>query len=277
MSASSSADWQHTLTSAFEVSGIGIHLGCVATVSVEPSGPNTGIRFVCQGTTVPACATNVFSTNRCTTLGMEGRRIGTVEHLLSALSGMGIDNAVITIDGPEVPILDGSALPWVEQIERAGTIDLNERAATCKLLTPITVCRGDSCIAAVPSEEYRVTCVAAWDHPLLGARCGSFKIEPKSYACEIAPARTFGFAHEIEALRVAGLGLGGALDNALVVGENGFSVPLRFDDEFMRHKALDLVGDLALVGRRLRAHVFAVRPGHAINTEFAKLLAQQPE
>lgn len=273
-----------TLQTSFEVHGAGIHGGVPATVRLSPAPPGSGVRFVCLPHTalpdlrepveIPALANRVVDTRRCTSLGAENARLDTVEHLLSALYGLGIDNARIEVCGPEIPILDGSALPWVERILAAGLVTQGRARVPLSLSRTVALSVGDSWLVAAPADRFSITCVAHWEHPLLGTLSATFAADPRLYAQEIAPARTFGFAAEIEALRKAGLAKGGTLENALVIYDDHFSDSLRVPDECLRHKMLDLWGDLSLVGGVLNARITAIKPGHRINTAFAALLAE---
>jgi UDP-3-O-[3-hydroxymyristoyl] N-acetylglucosamine deacetylase len=261
------------------VSGVGLHSGAAARVTLVPAdAAGAGVVFVPGGGAqeIPARASNVVETARCTVLGGAAGRIATVEHLLSALAGMGVDDCRVVVEGPELPIGDGSALLWTEALGQAGVVEL---PGVPGVLPPLVLDGplvlggpGGSFVAAFPSDTPRWTAAIAFDHPLVGVQVARFGGAGADYAAEVAPARTFGFAHEIEALRAAGLARGGSLDNALVVFEDRFSAPLRFDDEFARHKLLDLMGDLALAGVPLVADVFAVKPSHRLNTEFARLV-----
>ncbi len=264
---------QKTLRAPFCASGIGLHTGERAHVKVVPAPPDTGIQFHVGGRLIPARTEFVVSTRRCTCLGLDNARVDTVEHLLSALWGLGIDNAVVEMDGPELPALDGSALPWAESVLRAGLMDSAKPRQLLEVQETLGMRDGESWYVAVPGEELTLTCVTHFDHPLLGTEALTFHPEPQRYLEEIAPARTFGFISEVEALISAGLARGGSLDNALIIHEDRFSGELRLPQECLRHKMVDLVGDLALAGRRLRASITAVRPSHRGNAAFAALLA----
>jgi UDP-3-O-[3-hydroxymyristoyl] N-acetylglucosamine deacetylase len=266
---------QATLRSPFTVRGAGMHMGRQAEVTVSPSPANTGIMFVCGARRIPARASFVVSTRRCTCLSDGQAEVHTIEHVTSALAGLGVDNAEISVTGPEIPILDGSGLPWVEQIRAAGVEPQMENARPLVLRETIALRDGDSWLVAVPAERFSLTCVTHFDHPLLGTSAATFGDEPDDYARDIAPSRTFGFIHEVEALRAAGLAQGGSLDNALVIYEDRFSSPLRVPEEWLRHKALDLYGDLSLAGGPIQAAITAIMPGHRINAAFAALLAEK--
>lgn len=265
--------WQVTIRGPVRMCGIGIHTGRESTVTVQPADQGAGLSLISAGVRIPVRPESVVDTRRCTALGCDGARVETVEHLLSALHGLGVDNAEIVVDGPEVPILDGSAKPWVDAITDVGLAQQDALAPIGMLNEPVALRDGDSWIVATPADRFRVTCVSSFDHPLLGTAVGSFNGAPAIYAREIASARTFGFAAEVEALLASGRALGGSLDNALIVYDNHFSSELRLPDEWMRHKALDLWGDLAVLGVRLHADVTVVLPGHRANAAFARCLA----
>lgn len=268
---------QTTLADAFEVHGVGLHTGRECHVAVRPAPASIGLRFVRDGRVVPAVASSVADTRRCTCLTADGTTITTVEHLLSALAGCGVDNADVELDGPELPALDGSSATWAAAIRRAGVNSLDAPAAVVRPRAPMAVHLGASWLVALPADEYRVTVATDFRHPMLGAQVESTAISAATYVTEIAPARTFGFIEEVEALLRSGLALGGSLDNALIVYPDRFSDELRVPNECARHKMLDLIGDLALAGCRLQAHIIAVRPGHSANVALAAALADQPK
>jgi UDP-3-O-[3-hydroxymyristoyl] N-acetylglucosamine deacetylase len=266
---------QTTLRAPVCVSGVGMHSGAESRVTIHPAPAGAGVQFFSGAVRIPARAAFVVSTARCTSLGRGEARIDTVEHLLSALYGLGVDNAEIVVEGPEIPILDGSALPWVGALLGAGIKEMLAEGRAPGLSAPVVLRDGDSWLVAAPAGSFSVTCVTQFDHPLLGTQAATFSADPARYAAEIAPARTFGFAAEVEALRKAGLARGGSLDNALIVYGDHFSDALRVPDECLRHKALDLLGDLSLAGGRIHAAVTAIKPGHRINTAFAAMLSEQ--
>jgi len=201
--------------------------------------------------------------------------VETVEHLLSALRSLGVDNAVIELNQPEVPIMDGSASPWVYLIQSTGTKEQNAPRQVLEVLSAVEVQDGDKRITVFPHDRFKVTYSIAFDHPLLRHQEKSLDITEQVYVDEIAPARTFGFLKDVELMRQRGLALGGSLDNAIVIGETGVLNQLRFEDEFVRHKMLDVIGDLALVGHAIRGHVVVQRGGHALHTKFATELLRQ--
>lgn len=251
-----------------------MHTGSACSAELLPASPGEGICFMRNGTRIPAIAENVVNTRRCTCIGVGDTRIDTVEHLLSALYGMGVDNALVTVDGPELPILDGSALPWAQAVLQSGIVDTGVHKETIILREPLVISLGDAWLVASPSNTFSITCISQFDHPLLGLQAYTYVADSARYVTDVAPARTFGFAAEVEALLKAGLALGGSLDNALIVYDDHFSSELRVDNECLRHKALDLIGDLALVGDRFCAAITAIKSGHAANTALAAKIRQ---
>ena len=265
-----------TLNHAISVAGVGIHTGVDARVTLHPAPNGQGIIFERDGKAVPALAANVVDTARCTVLGTNGTTVSTVEHLLSACAALGVTDACVAIDGPELPIGDGSANLWVNALNEAG---LTERAAATpwKLQKPLLLTgKGGSFIAAYPSDTLTLTVSIHFDHPLVGTQVARYESDAHRYASEIAPARTFGFIEEVEALIAAGLAKGGSFDNAIIIYPDHTSSPLRFADELARHKLLDVLGDLWLSGAELpQADIIAVKPSHRLNTEFAGSLAEE--
>lgn len=221
---------------------------------------------------VPATVGNVVDVDRGTTLGVDGTRVHTVEHLLSALAGARVDNAVIELDSPEPPAGDGSARMYSDMLTPEHIEEQDAPARFIELGSTVSLVEGDSSYVVSPAANFEVSATIRFDHPLIGRQFTSFEIDPESYAREIAPARTFGFLGEVEALHSRGLARGGSLENAIVLTQTGLheGVELRFPDEFARHKLLDLIGDIALLGSRLRGHVIAQRPSHRGNVALAK-------
>jgi UDP-3-O-[3-hydroxymyristoyl] N-acetylglucosamine deacetylase len=264
---------QRTLSSHFSIQGTGIHSGAAARVSVRPAAPDSGRVFRCGGVTIPAGVEYVVDTTRSTTLGSDGTRIGTVEHLLSALAGCGIDNCEIEVDGPEIPILDGSARPFVEAILSSGVEAQHVPARFARVREPLPVAVGASELRAEPSDRLSIRVTTEFDDWPEGAATVSTDGHdgiPGGYADRIAPARTFAFRNEVEMLIAAGLARGGSLDNALIVTPpDSFSTPLRVPAEWCAHKMLDVIGDLALLNARPLMTITAHRPGHRVNTAFA--------
>jgi UDP-3-O-[3-hydroxymyristoyl] N-acetylglucosamine deacetylase len=272
---------QRTLRRAISCTGIGLHSGNKVTLSLKPAPADFGIRFRridLGGAEIPATVQHLAGINYATGLSRDAGSVETVEHLLAALAALGIDNAVVELTHPEVPIMDGSAAPWVYLVNEAGVKRLAAPRRYLKVLRPISLTRGDKRIAVYPSEHFKVTYSIAFDHPLLRHQSRTMRISAESFVEEIAPARTFGFLKEVEMLRQQGLALGGSLENAIVIGDTGvLNNALRFEDEFVRHKILDVIGDLALIGRPLIGHVVAHRGGHALHTAFAAQVLQDTD
>lgn len=255
--------------------GVGIHTGADASVRLNPAPGGTGILFRVAGREIPAQAARVVDTSRCTVLGAAGATVSTVEHLLSAFAGWGVTDAVIEVEGPELPIGDGSAALWSEAIREVGTA-AGDAAIPLTITEPLILTgKGGSFIAAYPAFAPTLTVAISFDHPLVGTQVARFTPGSGDYAAEIAPARTFGFIEEVEALLAAGLAKGGSFDNAVVVYPDRYSVPLRYEDELARHKLLDLMGDLLLSGGvgLPNADIIAVKPSHRLNASFAARLA----
>lgn len=265
---------QRTLAKLVHVEGVGVHTGRHAQVTVKPADAGSGIVFRVDGKPIPALADYVIATDRCTTLGLDGVHVMTVEHLMSALAGVGVDNAEIVVRGEEIPVLDGSAAPWVERFQQAGIRELEAERQRVRLTRPVSVMAGDRGVWAMPHPERLVIAAVRYEHPLVGTQVGWFDLDKIDYTKEIAPARTFGFWEEVEALLSRGKALGGSLDNALVIFPDRYSAPLRFPDEVLRHKVQDLIGDIALVGAPVEALFVAIKPSHALNTAFALALRQ---
>jgi len=260
--------------------GVGLHSGADAAVRFWPAPAGAGLilRHILTGQEIPARAANVCDTSRCTRLGRDGWEIQTVEHALSALTGLGVDDALIETEGGELPAADGSAAPFAALIMGVGLLAQPGPPVTpLALSVPLALEEGASSVVALPSDRFRVTVVLDYPrHLYLGTLAATFDAAGGDYAVEVAPARTFGFLSEIEWLRAHGLGLGATRDNAVVLGEDRYETPLRFPNELARHKLLDLIGDLALIGRPVSAHVIAVRPGHALNVRLALALSSLP-
>lgn len=248
-----------------------MHSNAPARVTVHAAPAYTGYLFRrtdLNGFEIPASPDNVAHVSYATTLMKSGVMIATVEHLLSALRGCGVDNVYIDVDALEVPILDGSSRAWVEKINRAGIVEQAELRAYLRVLKRVEVADKDRRMSIEQAEEFRITCEIDFDHPLIGRQCFEAAFCNGDYASMIAPARTFGFVEEIEALRKSGLTRGGSLDNAIALTRDGMlnREPLRFENEFVRHKILDIIGDLALCGMPILGHVRASRSGHGLHT-----------
>lgn len=275
-------DKQQTLGASFELSGIGLHSGVVTHVRVLPAEAGEGRYFVRvdlpDSPQIPARVKAVVSTTLSTELGEGSARVRTVEHLLCALAGSGVDNARIEIDGPEVPLLDGSALEWVKAISQVGVVPNFDSSPDSSFILqePVWVYDGDAFVAALPAPLTRFSYGIDFDLAAIGNQWHSWCPAQESFAQAIAPARTFGLAHQIEQLQTAGLIKGGSLDNALVCGSQGWiNPPLRFSNEPARHKLLDLVGDLSLLGDFPVAHILAYKASHNLHIQLAQQLAQK--
>lgn len=269
---------QRTLRQVQSCTGIGLHSGHKVSISLKPAPADHGIRFFRAdlGVEIPAHVSCLGGSQQLQTgLRKDQASVETVEHLLSALRSLGIDNALIELNQAEVPIMDGSAAPWVYLIQSAGTREQASSRKTIEILSPVEVRDGDKRIALYPSDRFKITYTIAFDHPLLRHQEMTLDVTEQSFIEEVAPARTFGFQKEVEMLRQRGQALGGSLDNAVVIGETGVLNPLRFDDEFVRHKMLDAIGDLALMGHPIRGHLVVHRGGHALHTAFASELLRQ--
>jgi UDP-3-O-[3-hydroxymyristoyl] N-acetylglucosamine deacetylase len=264
---------QMTIASRVKYTGVGLHSGKNVNVALNPAPEDTGIVFVRTdlpgNPRVRACASNVTNTMRATTLEEGAAKVFTVEHLLAAFFALGVDNCLVEIDSVEPPVADGSALSFVRLIEEAGLQEQQTAKQYKEIQKEYIVRAEDRFIAVLPYDGLRITFTSINPHPALGVQFGDYEITPETFIKEIAPARTIGFMHEIEALKAQGLGLGGTLEAVVVYDDTKALNPLRFTDELVRHKILDIIGDLALAGC-IRGHVIAVKSGHALNTALAK-------
>jgi len=271
-------DAQRTIRRQVSCVGIGLHSGNKVNLTLKPAPADFGIRFRrtdLGNHEVPATVHNLSDIQLATGLAINEVSVETVEHLLAALVSVGIDNLIIELSSPEVPIMDGSAAPFIYLIHEAGVKRLQTPRKYLKIVRPIAISRGDKRIALFPSDHFKVTYSISYDHPLLRHQSRTLRITEESFAEEIAPARTFTFLKDVEMLRQNGLALGGSLENAIVLGETGVLNALRYEDEFVRHKILDAVGDLALVGYPVIGHLVAHRAGHALHTEFAVKILEE--
>jgi UDP-3-O-[3-hydroxymyristoyl] N-acetylglucosamine deacetylase len=265
----------NTLRAAFELSGVGLHSGTTSTVKVLPAKSGAGRYFIRVDLedipVIPAKIDYVSQTNLSTELAVGDAKVRTVEHLLAALMASGIDDARIEIDGAEVPLLDGSARLWTEEIASVGIMNTAPDIIPNFLSEPIWIYDNDAFVAAIPAPEIRFTYGIDFAYSVIGNQWHSWQFERTSFATEIAPARTFGFAEQIEQLQQAGLIKGGSLDNALVCSQEGWlNPPLRFTNEPARHKLLDLVGDISLLGYLPKAHFIAYKASHQLHIELVK-------
>jgi UDP-3-O-[3-hydroxymyristoyl] N-acetylglucosamine deacetylase len=272
--------YRRTLKRGVGCTGIGLHSGRAVRLDLKPAPAEHGLRFrrTDVGVEIPAHIGHLGRQDHATTLSRDGVTVETVEHLLSALYGMGVDDALVEVDGPEIPVMDGSAAPFVILIHEAGLRPLKASRRYLKLLRPVEVVRGGKWARLSPSDHFRVSYTIGFDHPLLRHQTASVRVGADTYAETVAPARTFGFLREVEMLRRAGLALGGSLENAIVIGETGvLNQKLRFEDEFVRHKILDAIGDLSLLGHPVVGHLEASKAGHALHAALARAVLDTPE
>jgi UDP-3-O-[3-hydroxymyristoyl] N-acetylglucosamine deacetylase len=265
---------QATLRDTLHFEGIGLHTGAQAAVEVRPASANDGLSFVLGNTRVPATVDYVVDTSRATVLGRDGASVSTTEHLLSALFAAGVSNAAIHVDGPEIPAGDGSSAEFLTAIVACGLKMQGEPRKTLEIEAPFWVRSGDRMIAAFPSPSFRVRFVADFAAPI-GTQYFDSEVDSQKYAAEIAGARTFAYLHEIEALWARGLGRGGSLENALVFTPDGPMQQLRWPDEAVRHKVLDLIGDLALLGAWPQCEIVAIKSGHELHASLTRALRTQ--
>jgi UDP-3-O-[3-hydroxymyristoyl] N-acetylglucosamine deacetylase/3-hydroxyacyl-[acyl-carrier-protein] dehydratase len=271
---------QTTIERPISYSGIGLHTGNKTTITFQPAPPDTGAVFIRsdipERPKIKADVAHVTDVARGTTIGINGIKILTIEHVLAAFAGLGIDNIYCEVDANEPPVGDGSAKPFVEALSEAGIIEQDRPRKEAKVLSPIIYESGELVLVALPSDRLVLTYLIEYGHPVLGTQFRSFSVEPGVFKEQIAPARTFCFLNDVERLKSRGLIKGGSLENAVVIGDDEIlNDDLRFDDEFVRHKVLDLLGDLLLLGNPLLAHVVAIKAGHAAHVEFVKQLRQE--
>ncbi len=257
--------YQTTLRDAIEFAGVGLHTGQPGSVRIIPASAGHGLRFRLNGAVeFPARAEYVVDTRRATMLGVGEHTVSTVEHLLSAILGMGIDNATISVDGPEIPVMDGSAKVFADAIAQVGSLVQREPRLRFIPAQPRFFRDGDKLLIVVPATTFRVRMTVDYEAPI-GMQYRDLEIDPPTYAAEVAPNRTFGFTHEVEALIRRGLAQGGTLENAVVFGPDGPLSALRSSDEPCRHKILDLIGDFALLGAYPQCEVIAIKSGHKLH------------
>ena len=262
---------QRTLRGPVACVGVGLHTGAKVSLRLMPARPDSGVVLV--RTDLPgkpelkAHASNVVDTELATTLGTSSYRIHTVEHVLAALAGLGIDNVRIELDGPEVPIMDGSAAPFAEMIKEARVREQDVPKAFMVIKKNVTVTEGDKHASLGPGRGFRIDCTIDFKHPLISDQTVSLTFSDRTFMREVSGARTFGFLRDVEKLKAMGLAKGGSLENAIVVDDFSILNPegLRFPDEFVRHKVLDAVGDVALLGLPVIGHLNAYKSGHALN------------
>src|SRR5262245_35024900 len=276
---------QRTLKNTIKTTGVGLHTGARVEIVLRPAAPNAGIVFhrvdLERPVSIAADALHVGETRLSSTLKHDGAAISTVEHLMSALAGLGIDNLHVDVAGPEVPIMDGSASPFVFLLQSAGIVEQDARKRYLRVVAPVEVRDGDKWARFEPFNGFKLDFTIDFPHPMFGSENRSVVIDfaEHSYVKEVARARTFGFMQEVEAMRAAGLGLGGSLQNAIVLDEYRVlnSEGLRYDNEFVKHKVLDAIGDLYLLGHPLIGQYTAFKSGHGLNNALARALQARPE
>jgi UDP-3-O-[3-hydroxymyristoyl] N-acetylglucosamine deacetylase/3-hydroxyacyl-[acyl-carrier-protein] dehydratase len=275
-------DYQKTIAGESSISGVGLHTGQETTITFKPAEVNTGIRFVRKdlpnNPIIEVCADNAVLEESLylTALGQGEPQIKTVEHVLAACTGMGIDNITLEVTSSEPPISDGSAKIFVDAIQKAGIVKQDKPKQYIEVQEPIWLYEKGLELAIIPSPRLEITYKIDYDHPAVGIRSASFLVTEDVFAEKIAPARTFCFLKDIDQLRQLGIIKGGSLENAIVIGDHDFvnKEKLRFDDEIVRHKILDVIGDLTLLGRPIKGHVIAVRSGHAFNIRFVRKILE---
>jgi UDP-3-O-[3-hydroxymyristoyl] N-acetylglucosamine deacetylase len=272
--------YQTTIERPVSTSGVGLHTAVKSHLRLVPAPADTGIvfrRVDLDNFEIEAHVRNVARVSYATSLMKKGVLLSTTEHALAALYSCGVDNVYVELDALELPILDGSSQPFIDMLRQAGVRKLRKRRRYLKVVKPLEFTEGGRRIGVYPADDFSVRCFVEYDHPAVGAQEIALRVNRKSFSSMLAPARTFGFVKDFEGLRRMGLIRGGSLDNAIVLNEQGImNGPLRFPDEFGRHKALDLIGDLALVGHQLLARVEAYKAGHALHTQLVTRLLADP-
>lgn len=263
-----------TLRDSLRFSGVGLHTGTQASIEIRPAEPGRGISFLVNGTTIPATAEFAHESPLATVIGRDGTSVSTIEHVLSALLAMGVSDAEIAVEGEEIPILDGSAQRYADAIAQTGLRESEQPRPVFAPAEPFELRDGDRAVMVLPAPSFRVRYVGDYDAPI-GAHYYDAVVTPQRYRAEIAGARTFAFLRDVEAMRAAGLARGGSLDNALVYDETGPMQTLTWPNEPARHKALDLIGDLALLGAYPQCEVIAIKSGHALHTRLARELRKR--
>jgi len=269
---------QTTLANPITASGVGLHTGVDVNLTLRPAPENTGYIFVrtdLDNFEIPASVEYISHCSYATTLMRRGVVLSTCEHLLSALRGSGVDNCFIELDNIEIPIMDGSSEDFIALIESASIVEQNARRRVFRVLERVEVEQGDRRMAIEPADHFEIECMIDFPHPFIERQSLNFVFKNGSFGREIASARTFGFTHEIDMLRKANLALGGSLDNAIVLTPDGMlnETPLRYDNEFVRHKILDIIGDLALIGMPIQGKITAEKSGHSVHASLmTKLL-----
>ncbi len=274
---------QQTLYHPISCTGIGLHTGKPVTLTLRPAPSDTGVVFVNRnghaGATLAASVDHLVATELCTAISGNGFQVKTIEHVLAALAGLNVDNVYVDIDAAEAPVMDGSSAPFVQLIQSAGLVLQNRRRSFLKITRPLEIVDGSRRIRIEPSSTPRITYTIQYDHPLIRTQTYAYEHSSYAFETEIAGARTFGFLQEVEALWARGLGRGGNLENTVVLSQDGIlnESGLRFSDEFVRHKVLDLIGDFSLLGLPFIGHLIADRSGHALHTRLVKQILDHPE
>ena len=274
---------QQTIAKSISVSGFGLHSGQPTTLTLHPAPPDTGLIFHKKSIGIAEkCPVNIkclHPTDLCTALSVNGFQIQTVEHLLSALAGLEIDNAYLEVEGNEVPAMDGSSEPFVQLILEAGIIEQDVPRVYLKIVDPISVEKEGRSLSVYPSSLQKISYSIAYDHPLIKSQTYVYHASPSEFQRQIAEARTFAFQHEVEGLWSRGLGMGGSLQNTLVFSETEVinETGLRFSDECVRHKILDLIGDMVLLGLPVIGHFVADRAGHQLHAELVSAILNNPD
>ena len=271
---------QKTIAKEVTFSGIGLHTGNLTTITFKPAGVNSGITFfrvdLPGSPAIKAEIDNVVDVSRGTTIGVDGAKVHTVEHVLAAIAGLGLDNVDIEVDANEIPVGDGSSLPFLRTLKQAGFVEQDGERVYIKVTQPVYYKHDDVTLSIMPADELRLTMTISYDHPAVGTQYASFTVTPESFENEIAGARTFCFLREVKMLQEQGLIKGGSLENAVVIGDESIiNGELRYPDEFVRHKILDLLGDMFLLGRPVKGHIIAVKSGHAMHVNFSKQIKRQ--
>ncbi len=266
---------QRTITEEVSYNGVGLHTGSLTTVTFKPAPADSGIVFyrtdIESSPAIPALVDNVVDVSRGTTIGIGDIKIHTIEHAMACLAGLGIDNLIVEVDADEIPVGDGSALPVMNTLLKAGIVELESEKHYIQVDHPVYYRKDDVTLSILPSDVLRITMTIAYDHPTVGTQYASFTISEDSFKNELAPARTFCFLREVKMLQEAGLIRGGSLESAVVISDEGIlNDTLRFPDEFVRHKILDLLGDTYLLGHPLKGHIIGAKCGHEKNVNFSK-------
>ncbi len=271
---------QKTIAKEATFSGIGLHTGNLTTITFKPGPPDSGIVFyrvdLPNRPAIKADIDHVVDVSRGTTIGVDDVKVHTVEHVLAAIAGLNIDNINIEVDANEIPVGDGSALPFMTTLKKAGVVEQDAPRNYITLDRPVFYKSDDVTLSVLPADDLRLTMTISYDHPAVGTQYASFNITPELFEREIAPARTFCFLRDVRMLQQQGLIKGGSLENAVVIGDEGIlNDDLRYPDEFVRHKVLDLLGDIYLLGKPVRGHIIGVKSGHAMHVKFSQQIKKE--